>query len=358
MGYKIYVYAICKNESKFVERWVSSMSEADGIYVLDTGSTDDTVALLRQYGAHVTVEKIEPWRFDVARNRSLALVPEDADLCICTDLDEVFEPGWRKGFEAALASGAKRFRYRYTWNFQPDGSEGYVFWIEKAHLRHGFKWAHPVHEVLEYTGGDYVTRDVPGVQINHHADPDKPRSQYLPLLELSVAEDPEDDRNMHYLGREYMYMRMWDPCIETLQRHLALPRATWPDERCASMRFIARAYVAKNMPWEAEVWLLRACAEAPHLREPWLEMAALLLKKENWSGALYFAERALAIRERSRSYINEAESWGARPHDIAAVAAYNLGLWQTAYDQGRLALEKAPGDRRLSDNMKFYAEKV
>ena len=112
------------------------------------------------------------------------------------------------------------------------------------------------------------------------------------------------------------------------------------------------------MPQEAEKWLLRASAEAPHLREPWLEMASLLLKQENWSGALYFAEKALAIRERSRSYINEAESWGARPHDIAAVAAYKLGLWQTAYDQGRLALEKAPGDRRLADNMRFYAEKI
>lgn len=35
---KIAVYTICKNESAFVDRWVDSMSEADGIYVLDTGS--------------------------------------------------------------------------------------------------------------------------------------------------------------------------------------------------------------------------------------------------------------------------------------------------------------------------------
>ena len=27
---KVIVYAICKNEEKFVERWVASMSEADG----------------------------------------------------------------------------------------------------------------------------------------------------------------------------------------------------------------------------------------------------------------------------------------------------------------------------------------
>ena len=31
--YKVAVYAICKNEEKFVERWVKSMKEADEIYV-------------------------------------------------------------------------------------------------------------------------------------------------------------------------------------------------------------------------------------------------------------------------------------------------------------------------------------
>ena len=40
---KICVYAICKNESKFVKQWLDSMSEADYIVVLDTGSTDNTV---------------------------------------------------------------------------------------------------------------------------------------------------------------------------------------------------------------------------------------------------------------------------------------------------------------------------
>ena len=48
--------------------------------------------------------------------------------------------------------------------------------------------------------GNMVTAE--GVQLNHYPDFSKPRSQYLPLLELSVKEDPDDDRNMHYLGRE------------------------------------------------------------------------------------------------------------------------------------------------------------
>ena len=34
---KVVVYAISKNESKFVDRWCESMKDADEIYVLDTG---------------------------------------------------------------------------------------------------------------------------------------------------------------------------------------------------------------------------------------------------------------------------------------------------------------------------------
>ena len=89
---KVYVYAICKNESKFARRWMESMSEADAVYVLDTGSEDDTVQLLREAGAIVEIQEFRPWRFDRARNRSLEMVPEDADVCVCTDLDELFHP--------------------------------------------------------------------------------------------------------------------------------------------------------------------------------------------------------------------------------------------------------------------------
>ena len=97
--YKIAVYAITKNEEKHVDRWVSSMMEADAIYVLDTGSTDKTVEKLEKYSkVHVTQKKFTPWRFDTARNESLELVPENYDICICTDLDEVFEKGFFKYF--------------------------------------------------------------------------------------------------------------------------------------------------------------------------------------------------------------------------------------------------------------------
>ena len=46
---KIAVYAICKNEEQFVDRWYEAVKDADVIVVVDTGSTDNTVAQLKKY---------------------------------------------------------------------------------------------------------------------------------------------------------------------------------------------------------------------------------------------------------------------------------------------------------------------
>ncbi len=351
---KIYVYAIARNESKFVERWMQSMSEADGIYVLDTGSEDDTAAKLRALGATVKSAEIEPFRFDEARNASLEMVPENADLCVCTDLDEQFTAGWRAAFEKAKRSGADAVRYRYVWDYLPDGREGHVFWICKAHARKGFVWKHPVHEVIVPEGqARYVMAE--GVTLMHHPDPTKSRASYLPLLELSVREDPSDDRNVHYLGREYMFRGMYEQAIRTLERHLSLPSAQWRDERAASMRYIASCKASLGRRDEAEEWLLRAIAEAPWLREPWLDEARHCLDRGEWYGAVHYAKRALAIERRSLSYINTPEAWGSLPYDILSVALWYIGDKDGSRKALDAAIELAPTDERLRKNLEYVS---
>ncbi len=356
--YYVCVYAICKNEESFVDRWMDSMGEADRVVVLDTGSEDKTVERLRARGAEVTVEVIAPWRFDTARNRSLELVPEDTDICVCTDLDEVFHPGWRKALEAAWVPGAGQASYRYTWSFQANGAEGVVFWYEKIHARKGYQWVHPVHEVLRWTGegspGPMVNAE--GVQLDHHPDPKKSRGQYLPLLELSIQEEPEDDRNVHYLGREYMYRGRWDDCIRTLKEHLKMPTAVWRDERAASMRYIAKSYWEKGDTTQARDWYLRAITEAPHLREPYMDLALMLYVQEEWEGVLYFTACALAITIRPRSYICEAAAWGSLPHDLRSIAFYHTGAYAEAVEEVKKALALEPDNQRLKDNLKWMEQ--
>ena len=199
---------------------------------------------------------------------------------------------------------------------------------------------------------------VEGIQLDHHPDPTKSRGQYLPLLELSVAEDPEDDRNAHYLGREYMYHGRWDDCIRTLKHHLTMPRATWADERCASMRYIAKSYLMKGDSNLARDWYLRAIAEAPHLREPYVELAHLLYEEENWDGVVYFTGCALSIVQRPRTYICEAAPWGSLPYDLRSIAFYHTGRLDQALDSARQALALEPGNERLRGNVELLEQNM
>ena len=51
--YKICVYGVCKNEEKFVDRFMDSLGdEADLVVIGDTGSTDNTAQKFRDRGRY------------------------------------------------------------------------------------------------------------------------------------------------------------------------------------------------------------------------------------------------------------------------------------------------------------------
>lgn len=346
---KVVVYAISKNESKFVNRWFNSMSEADEIYVLDTGSTDETVSLLNKLGVYVKVEEINPWRFDIARNKSLEMVPKDADICVCTDLDEVFDPGWRKKLED-LFKDNNRCRYNYIWSFDKYGNPAVNFYQEKIHSRNGYTWVNPVHEVLkcDLEHEKIITTDE--ITLKHYPDNNKSRSSYLPLLELAVKEEPNNDRNMHYLGREYMFYGKYDDAIETLKKHLEMPNAIWKEERCASLRFISRCYKMKKDYDNAIYYGIKAINECPNVREPYLELAFVYYILENYNICSLLLETSLKIEKNNKVYINEPACFDGTIEDLLSVCYYYLKDYKLAFDYANKVLELDPTNERIINN--------
>lgn len=354
---KICVYAICKNEEKFIERWYESVKEADGIYVLDTGSTDNSVNLLKSLGVVVRQEIISPWRFDIARNKSLEMIPDDYDICICLDLDEVLEKGWSKTIKSLWKDGLTRLRYVYNWSLDKNNQPIISFYGEKIHKRKGFTWVNPVHEILKYKGEEkYLYTDK--VIVNHYPDSKKSRSSYLPLLELAVKEDPHNDRNMHYLGREYMYYGKYEEAISTLERHLSLESATWKDERCASMRFIARCYMKLNRPREAIMWSNLAIKESPYLRDAYMEKALITYELKKFKETEKLCREALKIKKHPKTYINEVFTTDLNIYDILSVVCFYNGKYRSSLRYVKMALELDKDNERLISNKKLIEEYI
>lgn len=349
--YKVYVYAICKNESKHIQRWYESMKEADGIYVLDTGSTDNSVELLKNLGINVQTKNYKHFKFDEARNDSLALVPEDADICVCTDIDEVLSTGWRKKLEENWKEDTDIARYNMNFAFDENGKPTSTYYISKMHKRDKYKWTHSIHEVLEYIGTEkenIITINT--INISHYPDRTKDRSNYLNLLIEAVKENPENDRDMHYLGREYMYNGEWNKSIDTLIRHLNLKSSTWNEERGSSMRFISRCYLNLNRFDEAIMWLEKAIKETPNIREPYIELGLLYYNLKKYNEAINYLEKGVNITEKSKYYINEEFAWNETPYDILSLCYYNVNEKEKSIFNILKALEINPNNERIKNN--------
>jgi|694.fasta_scaffold00209_25 tetratricopeptide (TPR) repeat protein len=350
---KVAIYTIALNERQFVDKWYEASKEADYLLIADTGSTDGTVERAKELGINVVDVRVSPWRFDDARNAAMAALPIDIDMCISLDMDEVITPNWRPLLEAAWQRGVTRPRYKHIWSWNDDGTPGLEFSYDHIHTRKNYRWRHPVHECLYVYGREEVQEWIEGLETHHHPDPTKSRSQYLPLLALSVQEDPYNDRNAFYYGRElYFYGRYQEAAVE-LKRHLELPTARWAPERAASMRFIG-----KSLPAEAEIWFRKAIDQAPGRREPFVDLAELYYQRKDWQKCYEAAKDAIAIAEKPLEYLCEAKAWGAAPHDFAAISAYYLGKFEEAVEHAKNAFSIEPDNERLAENLKFCLSAV
>lgn len=348
------VYAISKNEEQFVRRFCESAKEADLIVIADTGSTDGTVDLARECGAVVHSVHISPWRFDLARNAALALVPRTIDVCISLDLDEVLEPGWREEIERLWVPGkTTNMWYMFDW------SHGVQFPARKIHARHGYSWKHPCHEDLHLDPRlECVSVQTDKFLITHHPDDTKSRGQYMPLLELAVKEDDRDPHHYFYYARELTFYRRWDEAKTALKRYLDMNADSHQNERSYAMRLLGKSHAETGDLSGAEKWYYLAAAEAPHTREPWCELALIMYRQHRWEECFAASMRALKIKNKQLVYTCDPAVWGHWPHDLASIAAHNLGLKDIALEQAKLAVDLAPDDLRLRRNLRYLTDAV
>lgn len=97
----ISVIIITKNEAHAIADCLQSVSWADEIIVVDSGSSDDTIKICEQFGAKVTVTDNWPG-FGEQKNRALAYATQDWVLSL--DADERVTPELRSEIEKVMAT--------------------------------------------------------------------------------------------------------------------------------------------------------------------------------------------------------------------------------------------------------------
>ncbi len=101
-GSNLSICMIVRNEAAVVAKALASVRDvAPEIIVVDTGSTDATIAIAQAHGARVLEV---PWQEDFAAARNAALAAATGDWILCLDADEELAPGQ----EAALRQCLRR----------------------------------------------------------------------------------------------------------------------------------------------------------------------------------------------------------------------------------------------------------
>lgn len=333
---KVAVYTICKNESIHVDRFMDSVQDANYVIILDTGSTDDTVEKLRNRGARVHQEDIQPWRFDTARNKNLSMVPKDADICISIDLDEYLCEGWREELEYHWVPGVTRVNYWYSLM----GGEPYRH--HKIHSRFGYSWFGIVHEELRPSiPENEIWTDI---RIEHWPDQSKDRSQYIPLLEKVVREDPNNSRAYIYLVVECINNDRKDDAIKWADTFFQIDHS-WDVDRSYVSMLVADIYSERGEKQLDLFWRMRSVVEANWWRESWYSLAKALEKYGEKILSCQASKNALNLEERVYVSYSNTEAWTGEIYHLAARCSLDKRDAQSYLTRG---CRSFPDDRSLA----------
>jgi len=349
---QIAVYGICKNESKFIKRCYESIQEADFIVFCDTGSSDETFTQLVRFveerteshgherdlqfhydhsghlrGASTNTMRVvklhvDPWRFDDARNAALCLVPEDIDMCVSIDADELMDtPNWREllieEIEKDLQEiGRPRDRYHHRfesiWDWHGAGTQISSHWHERIHNRHGYQWKLPVHEVLvKINRQAEIIKWLGGIKMVQKPDPLKDRSTYLPLLEQALREDSTRWKLYSFYAADLLKVGRFDDALRAYEKALECPNA----DRGFLHAQVAGAFQTAGALNDAAQHMVRAIAESPASRE-----------YKTYAARIYKQAGMLA---EARSYVMQAEQITHRPSSYH----YDPSCWGEAFEQ-------------------------
>lgn len=382
------IVLIARNESKTLPRLVKSLAEFQErggmIYVLDTGSTDNTAEIARSLGC--TVEEVgDRFRqvikeqeakdindrfvvagespvvhagealFDFAAARNYAATLATQDMIATPDCDEIYTKFDIDGINKAIKGGATQLEYNFVFSHDPFGNPIISFRHCKFYSRSLLKWVGVVHEVLRGEANRvFLDNDV--IRLEHWQNHETNRSGYLKGLAVDCFQNPDNDRNSHYFAREMYYTGRWRSAIKEFERHIAMDR--WPAERCQSMVYMGECYAAIGQDDKALECYHKAFAIDSGRRIPFIRLAEHYFKKNDFQRTAAYAAAALQI-PRSFFYSDFQDHYENTPHEYLYISLWWLGRREESKYHFDQALAYRPNNPKyLSDKQFYYPDLV
>lgn len=268
---------IVKNESKVIERCLHSVKAIISAWVIvDTGSTDGTQEIIRNYLAGIPGELYErPWvNFAHNRTEALTLAKGKGDYLLIIDADEVLVS--KADFQwPFLTADAYHIETRFST----------ISYMRLQLVSNRINWRY-VGVLHEYIFSDQAKNiqvltgiyNIPHTDGARSSDPNKFKKDAL-LLESTLLEEPDNERYVFYLAQSYRDAGDWEQALRNYQKRVEM--GGWAEEVFFSLYQIAHLYKAMKYSWEkVKEAYLKAFQFRPSRAEPLYEIA-LHYRKEN-----------------------------------------------------------------------------
>ena len=385
---KIALCLITKNSAATIDRLLDSIRpHVDGIFVYDTGSTDDTVEYLNSLLDFKTVTVATPedpeatiavplapitvqqgeWRedFSWAREQSFAMPDETFDwVCWADDDDEIVGAPNLRALAATTPPEMNGHVALYDYARDEYGNSVCVLWRERLLRRSaGFRWLNPIHEVLIPPDGAEanLAQLHPNVlRYVHH----RPADRYEPGRNLEILRreeatcaekgEPVPPRTLAYLGTELMSKGEWQEAAGYLQAYLDRPDAAWSDERMQvahKLAICARAMGDAMSSVEIEMQALR---ERDDWAETYVGLTESFAMLNRWDRVERWARRAIELGAPQSPLILNPLEFSLIPMLRIAEAAANQGRWTEIDEWVNKAAAAAPGQPIVAEHAERF----
>jgi tetratricopeptide (TPR) repeat protein len=294
---------IVRNESAVIARALNSVKDFVDVWtIIDTGSTDNTVEIIRNEldGIPGALYEREWVNFGHNRNELLDLARETADFLILLDADiEVRH----------LESVDLRSLTCDSYDVHVTGGVEYFFpYIIKSNF--GWRYVGATHEYLSAPPQTKATSArLESVEFHHHGDGGSKAEKYtrdLALLEAALLESPNDPRTLFYLAQTRQNLGDFTGALSAYRSRIEA--GGWEEEIFWSMYQIAEIYRLLGDWSMALSGYLLAWDYRPHRIEP-LVRASMGLRE------LGAHQTAFAVLDRAKSTMDPGgerlfvESW-------------------------------------------------